>query len=188
MEQILSGTVRLQQVYVPLLFLIRHSLELVLKANVADAEKYLPGINDPRLKREHKLTQVLRHFSTFLDSLDLRKMPRPLRKKLARFRRMYSDLNTTLHQLDIHSRVFRFPTDKEGNVQAISTSRINMQKIIELLYYTDSFLTFTDLVLLDLGIIGPKQKTKSVRLADRLLIGADRHQGRKGRNNKFFAC
>lgn len=169
LEEIIEGRIALQEIYIPLLFMIRHSLELVLKANVADANRYLPGINNLKLKREHKLTQVLSAFNVFLDSLELHKMPRPLRKKLARFRKKYDDLNTTLHQLDVHSRIFRFPTDKAGNLQALQTKRINMQRILELLYYTDKFLTFTDLVLLDNGIVGPAPLKKSVRMKNRLI-------------------
>jgi hypothetical protein len=166
--KIIGGKIEIQQVYIPLLFMIRHSLELVLKANVADADHYMPGINSLNLKREHKLTQVLYAYSEFLNSLDLRKMPKPTRKKLARFRKKYDVLNNTLHQLDVHSRIFRFPTDKQGKLQVIPTQRINMKRIVELLYHTNSFLTFTDLVLEDYGILGPAPTKKYVLMKNRL--------------------
>lgn len=179
LEEIIEGRIALQEIYIPLLFMVRHSLELVLKANVADADQYMPGINSLKLKREHKLTQVLNAYSKFLDSLDLRKMPRPTRKKLSRFRKKYDVLNSTLHQLDVHSRIFRFPTDKAGTLQAIPIGKINMQLIVELLYYTDSFLTFTDLVLEDNGIIGPVPIKKYVLMKNRLTKRYNIHMSRK---------
>lgn len=150
---IIDGSIDSQLAYLPLLFLIRHSLELALKANILQINEIHPGIYSEVLIREHKLSQLFTVYNNFLNGLDLTKMDSDTQIMLKELREKYISLNTTIHDLDVHSRMFRFPFDKKAKSQAVRLDRLKFPELVELYYFTDKFLSFTNEVLAEEGVI-----------------------------------
>lgn len=154
-EGILYESYDINKVYIPLLFLIRHSLEIALKHNIAEAKKMFSGVTDKKLDNVHSLEKLYNHFggdNGYLEKVDLERISTETKNQLDNYKEQYEKLNRTIHQLDTNSMFFRFPVDKNGKVHSIYMKGHRLYEILKLYYLTDPFLTFTNDVLEDEGI------------------------------------
>lgn len=160
-EGVLSGDYDLKKAYLPLLFLIRHSLELALKFNLINAKAAAPEkVPEKRYEDMHSLSQLYNCFAGpggFLGRLDMDKMSHATRGQYKKYRIQYDILNDRIHQFDKNSMFFRFPVDDKGKVHNISFKKDSIIDILELYRFTDPFITFTIEVLQDEGLINPPE-------------------------------
>ncbi|BAV06720.1 hypothetical protein SAMN05421788_11673 [Filimonas lacunae] len=152
-EGVLENRVNIEEVYLPLLFLIRHSLELVIKGNLQEAQNLFQGFAPAFNIREHSLVSLYNIYERFLNAQDLTLLPAELQPQLAMFREKYLSFNQLIHDLDFNSRIFRYPSDKRGNSIALNLDRINLPRMLELYYFTDAYLSFNNTVLQEAGVI-----------------------------------
>jgi len=150
---ILNGQVTFQQVYLPLLFMIRHSMELILKSNITDIQELSALIKADDYQNEHSLARLYNVYNDYLSKVDTKKLPKEALDQYNQYKTRYEKLNAVIHQLDSHSRQFRYPVDKNGDAQKIDMSKIDFIGILELLYYTNPFILFTNAVLNENGLI-----------------------------------
>ncbi len=155
-EGVLSDNYDINRIYLPLLFLIRHSLELGLKSNLQQAKKISSDkVPKKQYDKIHSLSQLYNCFGGedgYLSKLDLTKMSVETKKQFDAYKSEYEDLNEVVHQLDNNSNYFRYPVDSKGKNHPLYISNNGLFRILKLYYLTDPFTSFTLDVLNDEGI------------------------------------
>ncbi len=146
----------INRIYLPLLFLIRHSLELGLKSNLQQAKKISSDkVPEKQYDKIHSLSKLYNCFGGedgYLSKLDLTKMSVDTKKQFDKYKSEYEDLNEVVHQLDKNSKYFRYPVDSKGRNHPLNFSKNGLFEILKLYYLTDPFTSFTLDVLNDEGI------------------------------------
>jgi hypothetical protein len=159
-EFLLDGIVRnnfsFDLLYLPILFLIRHSLELGLKDNIQEIQSMSNLIKQTTLTNEHSLFKLYKYFDDFLSQIDINQLDGTSKLQLIDFRVKYSKLNGTIHDLDSNSLFFRYPVDKKGNKHDLKAEKLNFINVLRLYYFTDPFISFTTAVLVENGVLTPK--------------------------------
>lgn len=152
-DGITKGKTPIDTVSLPLLFCIRHCLELGLKANILKLEKVNSGIKFIDL-RGHSLEFFYKRFVEHINEV-LKRIPQnsTIHKDIAHYLSKLEPLKTKLHQLDQGSYSFRYPVDPNHKPNFEWSDKIFIDEIVELFYEIQPFLLFTDLVLAEAGII-----------------------------------
>jgi len=155
-EGVLFDGYDINKIYLPLLFLVRHSLELALKSNLYAAKRISPTkVPDKKYDEIHSLAQLYNCFGEpngYLSKLDLTKLSKEAKEQYDSYKEEYESLNKEIHQLDSNSMNFRYPVDKSGNRHSIYIKGDGLYQILKLYYLTDPFITFSLDVLDDEGI------------------------------------
>lgn len=154
-KNIQKGIYDIKLSYLPLLALLRHSIEIGLKYNLGDLENYwVPSIVLNKYSL-HKLIYLYNKYggdTGFLSEIDLSKLPQDTRDEFFLYKSRFLDLNVILHNLDPNSLHLRYP---------ISSSVFNIPKkgiigILEKFQATDLFISSSNFVLEESGVIEPK--------------------------------
>lgn len=152
-DMVEAGEAELKEVYLPLLFFIRHAIELALKRNIAEIQPVSNNISQKDVGALHSLCGLYNIVRNYLDTLDLTKLDKKTQDQYQEYRSYYNRLNDALHQLDSHSRAFRYPFDKDGNAQSLNLQKTQLKDILKLYQLTDPFLTFTINVLIENNLL-----------------------------------
>lgn len=155
-EGVLNEEYDVNKVYLPLLFLVRHSLEIALKHNILEASRLLDGISVKQIENEHSLVKLYNRFggcSGYLNKLDLGKVNPNVRALLHYDKSKFELLKSTMHELDNNSFFFRFPVDRNGNNHSIPLRSKSIIEVLKLYSLTDSFITFINAVLMEEGLL-----------------------------------
>jgi hypothetical protein len=153
-EGVLVENWNVEELYLPLMFLLRHSLEIALKYNIAEVQRYAPElIKEKNFRAEHSLVTLYNVYRNFLNNLDQSIMDNDVREQLRNYEQAYAGFNSLIHDLDTNSRYFRFPVDKQGVGHRINLRTMNLIDILRLYYHLDPFITFTNDVLEDQGLL-----------------------------------
>lgn len=142
----------------PILFLVRHCMELGLKTNIRYFAKY--SEKDDYVKaRTHDLENLFRAFKMHVDktfeTLKTKygiEVERDDKKSFKELCEEVEKLNNTFHLLDKNSDAFRYPIDKKQNPSLKKGERINIIDVAELLeksitlfvHTSDVFAKYTD--------------------------------------------
>jgi len=152
-EGILIDNYKAELLYLPLLFLMRHSLELALKANIFEIQKLSSLIKSKNYSHEHSLMTLYNCYADYLSKIDLTALSDDTKLQLLLFQEKYIELNDIIHRLDTNSRSFRFPVDKDSKAYVLDIGKIKLTDILKLYYFTDPFITFTNAVLEEAGAL-----------------------------------
>lgn len=141
----------------PLLFLIRHCLELGFKANILKLETVSNA--KPKLTfkggNSHSLENLYNIFKAHL--IEIQKthdIEASVKDAIEKYLQETEELKNTLHQLDKGSYNFRYPVDTEGNYNFEWDTDVNIADIVAAFYKLQPFLVFTDQVLYEHGVFG----------------------------------
>lgn len=132
-------TLSAQDIYLPLLFLIRHTLELKLKA--LQLELQMP------VKKVHNLRELYKNVKLKIDTYIKKLDDDELKKQSQEYQRLTDEFQNIINKLDNNSLIFRFPIDKKGNKVGFTPQKDDLIKVYILYKKTDSFLTFVIPVL-----------------------------------------
>lgn len=149
-EGVLSENYNINKVYLPLLFLIRHSLELALKSNLLEAREQSIFVSKKRIEKIHSLETLYNLFggpNGYINNFDIEKMDIKTKELLESNKQQYERLNRILHQLDTNSMFFRFPVDNKGENHSIYMKGNHLLEILKYYYLTDSFITFVNVLI-----------------------------------------
>ena len=143
-------------VSLPLMFLIRHSLELGLKANILSFQKLNMEVMEIDLRGAK--SHGLEYLSTILiDHLNCIKNKYKINletlAQMDNYLAKFIPLIEKLHKLDKASFSFRYPVDTKGNSNITWDVRENISDIINLFEEIQPFLLYTEAVLIDEGVI-----------------------------------
>jgi hypothetical protein len=152
-DAVLTRGLGIDIVLLPILFLIRHSLELALKDNITELQPVSNFIKPKDIEGEHSLTTLYNIYRDFLDKIDIGKLPLSTQNQLREYMHGYKQLNDVIHMLDHNSRYFLYPVDKDGKPHRIRFSKIGLVEILRLYYFTDPFINYTNYVLEDYGVV-----------------------------------
>lgn len=155
LEGLLKDSIDLQQAYIPLLFLIRHALELSLKAFVSDLEQYNGTENDKSLCGEYRLSALFREFKNFATTLNFEKMDTNMQVELKTLLYQFDLNSTNIDTLDLYNENFRFPGSHD-NFNKVEFGNIPLAELIQLYYHSNKILTFSIDTLIDEGILTAK--------------------------------
>lgn len=147
-EGIKNDNFDIHKVYLPLIFLIRHSLELALKFNILEIQSRSLLISQNDYTSEHSLLTLFNCYVEYLSKIDQSKLSRIVQEQYKGYKPVYDELHKLIHDLDSNSRIYRFPTDKSG--KPFSSAKLlnkDILKILTLYYFADPFITFTNSVL-----------------------------------------
>lgn len=151
LKGILNDEVPVGKVYLPLLFYIRHSLELAFKDSLYKLIQLPPSISKSKIDSEHSLLSLYNRLISRLEIIDISSCGPELGEKYRSQIETLKNLTNTIHILDNNSRAFRFPFDNNSN--PITLRDIDLQSIIKDFYEIDSLLTFYVDFLEDQGLL-----------------------------------
>ncbi|WP_159477954.1 hypothetical protein [Dyadobacter sp. 3J3] len=150
---VMEGRYSTNLLYLPLMFMLRHSLELALKFCIIEASIMSPLISADDIGNEHSLSRLFRIYTEFLKKLDTSTLQDDVATKLEEYLDQYGKLNGIIHELDSNSRQFRFPVNVKGKPVSFSTEKLKLTDVLQLYAFTDPLLNFTNLVLRDCNVI-----------------------------------
>ena len=152
-----EGNLPVNTVSSPLLFLIRHCLELGFKANILKLETVSNA--RPKLTFKDGNSHSLEHlYGIFKDHLfEIQKnhdIEQSIKEAMNEFLNQTESLKNILHQLDKASYNFRYPVDTDGNYNFEWDEQVNIADIVDAFYKLQPFIVFTDQVLYEHGVFG----------------------------------
>ncbi|AOW19387.1 hypothetical protein [Urechidicola croceus] len=153
----IENNIPIDTISLPLLFMIRHSIEIGLKANILKLQKVNPEIKEISLggTKSHSI-EIL--YNKFEEHLILTIKNSEIRKtiigEINGYLKKFKPLKNKLHNLDKGSFNFRYPVDTNGNYNFEWDEKENIADIINLYYKIQPFLLFTNRVLYEEGVFG----------------------------------
>lgn len=138
-----ENIIDINKIYLPFIFLLRHSIELALKDN---ALKILILENDPNkrqkieknIKQEHSLCRLYNIFNRYLSQVSFSNIDEDFKLKIFEAKQKTEDLNRIIHILDNNSRQFRY-LPENNRIEIVNDT---LSKVLELYIFTDPFVTF----------------------------------------------
>jgi hypothetical protein len=144
-------------VSLPLLFLIRHSIELGLKSNILKLEEVNKKVAKIKLSgtKYHSLENL---FNKFVEHLNViikeKKISQSIKNEIDNYLTKFEPLKDILHSLDDGSFNFRYPVDTDGKLNFDRNDNVNVAEIVDMYYKIQPFLVFTETVLYEEGVFG----------------------------------
>ena len=146
---VLNKEINMDQVYLPLLFLIRHGIELALKANLLDIEDELNQAKQSEIRSSHSLIRLFNILDKFIDEM-IKNIPSNETKLLEDthiYRQDIKILNDLINNIDTYSQTFRFPVDNNQNEVNFNPRKGFLFDVYQLYQKSDAYLTFAVPVL-----------------------------------------
>lgn len=150
-----GGQLNINDVYLPVLFLVRHGLELAFKQSLADFNEKLTDKQKSKIDGEHSLKLLFAYWDEHLN-ISIKNMGKNLEevRKKARLDRVSTvALQNKLSLLDQKSYAFRFPFDDKGNPLDFHLEREAILDIVKLYQEVDSYVTFATPYFQQIGIV-----------------------------------
>lgn len=148
-----EGKILINDIYLPLLFLLRHSLELKLKASIIELGNVVEEKDRSEVYRTHnvnKLYEMLaEHTNAAIESITdpgFKKQSEDLRHVTIRYKNIIA-------LLDANSYLFRFPKDRRGNDADFIPKSDCVSEILKLYKKSDPFLCLAVPVLFEAGVL-----------------------------------
>ena len=147
---VIKGQLSIDDIYIPLLFLLRHGIELALKSNIQDIGNKVPIKKQQKIGGIHSIEQLYHILLSYIEPA-VEKIPQGDKFKIETesFIQNVAKLNNCIHNLDVHSRAFRFPSVE----RPLALKRDSLVEALKLYYSTDAFLTNAVKVLMYSGYL-----------------------------------
>ena len=159
-DELVNGiekNIPIDTISLPLLFMIRHSIEIGLKANILKLQEVNPKVEKIILggnkshSNEILYNKFEEHLISIIDNFQIRAT---IIKEINEYLEKFKPLKSKLHKLDKGSFNFRYPVDRKGNYNFEWDKKENIAEIVNLYYEIQPFLIFTDRVLYEEGVFG----------------------------------
>ena len=149
LHAIKSGDLNIADIYLPLLFLIRHSLELGYKDNIAEVQTKLTNSQIKKATQSHSLVSLNNIIEQFVVEArsTMTTKDDSIKNEIDRYLPIVKNLSNSLHVIDNASRSFRFPVDRDGNTIKIPLSEDILAKSVDAFQNADSFISLSLSVL-----------------------------------------
>lgn len=158
-EGIKRGELSINEVFLPFLFIIRHSIELSLKQNLIDASAYLSDKDLAKIMNEHSLCSLFNKFDTII-SQALQNMQKDNNADFSDFKKQTEEyhenlkmLQQIIHDTDYNSYYYRFPIDRDGNPYNLSIDGKKLIALLTLRDKVDAYLTYAVPLLQEYGYL-----------------------------------
>ena len=132
-------------IYLPLLFLIRHSLELGYKDNIAEVQTKLTNSQIKKATQSHSLVSLNNIIEQFVVEArsTMTTKDDSIKNEIDRYLPIVKNLSNSLHAIDNASRSFRFPVDRDGNTIEIPLSKCMLSESADAFQKADSFISLS---------------------------------------------
>lgn len=132
-------------IYLPLLFLIRHSLELGYKDNIAEVQTKLTNSQIKKATQSHSLVSLNNIIEQFVVEArsTMTTKDDSIKNEIDRYLPIVKNLSNSLHAIDNASRSFRFPVDRDGNMIKIPLSKCILSESVDAFQKADSFISLS---------------------------------------------
>ena len=145
--------ISINDIYLPLLFLLRHSLELKLKASIIQLGNVVKEQDRYKVNNNHKVNYLYDVLAEHTDGA-IKSITDPgFKKQSKNLRDVTIQYKNEIALLDANSYLFRFPKDKEGNDANFIPKSDCVSKILKLYKKSDPFLCFAVPVLFEAGVL-----------------------------------
>lgn len=137
-----------------MLFLLRHSLELGLKANILYFETRNNDIEKIRFngKYSHSIEFLYDKFTEHIDFIVIKlSFNKDILEQLEIYKSKLLHVKNKLHSLDSNSICFRYPIDKKGKNNFDWNTREDLLEIVNLYYDIQPFILYTSNVFDELS-------------------------------------
>lgn len=145
--------ITINEVYLPLLFLLRHCLEIKLKAAIIELGSVVKSECIDKPYRVHSIRGLYKILFSHID-VAVDTMPDgELKIESEKLRWVVQEYQERIQSLDANSYVFRFPFDKNGCITNFMPNTDVVSDILKLHWESDSFLCFAVDVLFMKGVL-----------------------------------
>lgn len=146
---ITNDDLSVNEVYLPILFLVRHGIELAIKNNLLDLGNVLSYDNKIALNNEHNLFQLYKILAKYVDEA-IKQIPigEKFRDESENYNSTLIKLKNLIHKFDTNSYAFRYPYDKK-----LKFKKEEVLSALQLYYETDAFLSNAVMVLCEEGYL-----------------------------------
>lgn len=151
LEGVANDEININNIYLPLLFLVRHSLEIALKFNLDRLQITTTTQTQRLIASYHSLESLYNNYMSYLQIFESQ-LTTGVVGEYVNLKTNYERLNKIIHNLDTNSQAFRYPTNNNGAAINLNLKPDVIYEVIELYYFTDSFITFTIEVFRENGI------------------------------------
>lgn len=153
--EIKLGELKTVDIYLPLLFLIRHSLELGYKDNLSEVITRLNKSQIKKFQEKHSLESLYNIVSQFV--IDARSRmtssDETIMREIDNYLPIVKSLSGILHNIDSASHSFRFPVDKNGQPIALPLSVNALAESVDAIQKADPFISLSLSVLAYYGFL-----------------------------------
>ena len=159
LQGIIENKLTINDVYLPLLYIIRHSIELSLKHNLLDAGyKYLTYKSILKIRDEHSIGKLYNMFNQVigaaLDNIkEFGEKETKLRQETETFHKLFEELQGVIHNIDTNSFYFRFPVDRNCQPYNMTLDNNKLIMILKLRNKVDAYITFAVPLLQEYGYL-----------------------------------
>lgn len=154
--------ISINDVYLPLLFLLRHCLEIKLKAAILALGDVVVKEDQDKVHSTHSVRALYEIFNKPIDVAIKTIEDSEFKQESIRLQKETEQYKNAIQLLDDNSFLFRFPKDRKGN-NANFIPKLNcVSEILDLYSKADSFLCFAVDVLSEAGVleIGGDEESK----------------------------
>lgn len=152
LKRVYDGESDIADIYIPILFLLRHSIELILKSNLQDIHD-LENIDGIEIGKGHSLEKLFNTFNSLLTRLSNNSDDAEIKKSIDEGIQESSNLVRLAQSVDCKSYNFRYPIDQKGNPNKLTIRTDIISQWYDLYCQAQSFLDFVIPFLQDCGLI-----------------------------------
>lgn len=145
--------ISINEIYLPLLFLLRHSLELKLKASIIELGNVVEEKDRSEVYRTHNVNKLYEMLAEHTNAAIKSITDSGFKKQSENLRHVTVQYKKKIALLDANSYLFRFPKDKEGNDANFIPQSDCVSKILKLYKKSDPFLCLAVPVLFEAGVL-----------------------------------
>lgn len=148
-----SKQISINDVYLPLLFLLRHCLEIKLKFSIMNLGNVVNNTDCAKAHGTHSVKDLYDILANHTDGA-IESITNPEFKKQSEdLRHVTEQYKDTIALLDANSFLFRFPKDRRDNNSNFVPSKDCVSRIVQLYWESDSFLCLCVPVLFEAGVL-----------------------------------
>lgn len=146
---VVNNEINVNTIYLPLMFLIRHGMELALKSNLLDLGNALSDNSRYALANQHSVFQLFKLLFSYVgNAIDAIPKEDILKRESEKYKMKVTELKELIHKFDAKSEAFRYPSEKN-----LRFKRDEILTALKLYYEVDSFLTGAVIVLFEAGYL-----------------------------------
>ena len=153
LQAIRERKISINDVYLPLLFFLRHSLELKLKASIIELGNVVNEQDRSEVNHTHSVKLLYDIFQHFIDCAIKNIKDLNLKEESIAFQKVTEQYKDAIQSLDANSYLFRFPKDRKGNDANFTPKSDCVSEILKLYRKSDSFLCYAVGVLYQAGVL-----------------------------------
>jgi hypothetical protein len=143
----------INDVYVPMLFLIRHCLEIKFKAAIIELGDVVKKNDLKKIYNTHSVRLLCDMLSSYIDAAIELMDDSKLKKQSEDLRSVTKRYTNLITSLDANSFLFRFPKDRNGKNSNFVPKSNCISEILKLYWESDLFLCFAVPVLYEAGVL-----------------------------------